>query len=287
MKSVSYSYRSPCASIAATTSGRNARKPDWLSVRRKRVTARVAAVDTKLAMRRNRRQTDLARPDHDVGEVERREQAGSERRVVLAIRVERDDRTAGKVLGCMCERGTQRSALATIGVEADDMIAGTLEHRARRVERAVIHAEHEHGAHVPTDGRDDGCNRCIRVECGKDTHRHAGHFRRIGPVDHSATSSSCSPAVSSTSTPSSALTIHMRSRSSASTLLDASASRVAALSAPFFLYSSTRARAPSMVYLSTYSSSFTSMISSTSRRWYTRLPERFFAGWRKRNWLSQ
>src|SRR6185312_12962815 len=41
------------------------------------------------AMRGNRRQADLARPDHDVGEVERREQARSERRIVLAVRVER------------------------------------------------------------------------------------------------------------------------------------------------------------------------------------------------------
>src|SRR6185437_2049487 len=107
------------------------------------------------AMRRNRRQADLARTNHDVGEVERREQARSERRVVLAIRVERDDLTAWKVLGCMCERGAQRSAFATVGVEADDVIARTLEHRARGVERAVIHAEHEHGAHVPAHRRDD------------------------------------------------------------------------------------------------------------------------------------
>ena len=52
-------------------------------------------------------------------------------------------------------------------------------------------------------------------------------------------------------------------------------------------YWSIRWRAPSMVNFSVYSRCFTSMISSTSRLLYTRLPDRFFAGLRKRNWLSQ
>jgi hypothetical protein len=42
-----------------------------------------------------------------------------------------------------------------------------------------------------------------------------------------------------------------------------------------------------MVYFSVYRRCFTSRISSTSRRAYTRFPERFFAGWSTLNWLSQ
>src|SRR5262249_34994063 len=67
----------------------------------------------------------------------------------------------------------------------------------------------------------------------------------------------------------------------------ASARRASGLSSPERRYCSIFWRAPSIVYFSVYSRCFTSMISSISRRWYTRLPERFLAGFRKRNWLSQ
>src|SRR6267154_698342 len=67
----------------------------------------------------------------------------------------------------------------------------------------------------------------------------------------------------------------------------ASARRASGLSSPERRYCSIFWRAPSIVYFSVYSRCFTSMISSISRRWYTRLPDRFLAGFRKRNWLSQ
>src|SRR6266853_2381691 len=71
------------------------------------------------------------------------------------------------------------------------------------------------------------------------------------------------------------------------TVRGASPRRASGLSSPERRYCSIFWRAPSIVYFSVYSRCFTSMISSISRRWYTRLPDRFLAGFRKRNWLSQ
>src|SRR5205085_7374173 len=71
---------------------------------------------------------------------------------------------------------------------------------------------------------------------------------------------------SSSTSPSIAARIPLRSASIDSTVCESSAARAALLNSPLFRYSSIFCRAPSIVYFSVYNSCRTSMISSISLR---------------------
>src|SRR5580704_3663617 len=222
---------------------------------------------------RHARPVALPDADHDVDARERREKRWRERRIMLAVGVDGHDRAAP--LGQRrLESRPQRRALPAIVIEPHDVVGDAIGDLPRLIRRAIIDHDDAH----PRDGlayaidhllqrlggvvrRDDACG-TQRYELAADGHRLSSDNRPT------MASSACSRP-------------RRVSRSSA----DRAAARSVPL--PARRCSSTFRRAPSIVYFSVYRRCLTSKISSTSRRWYTRLPERFLAGLRKRNWLSQ